>query len=166
MPVDVQRSQPAAGKLESDRRADDACPDDDRVMRYSHHCNLAQGEPARHPQVAACSSFRTRPGQANWLNNGPADGNFMHYASITERLKGLGSEKWFIHIEGARRRSLGQDVIMLTIGEPDFSPPQAILDVAARRMREGRTRYSSGRGEPEVLAAIAGHYAARTGRQI
>jgi len=90
----------------------------------------------------------------------------MHYASITERLKGLGSDKWFIHIEGAKRRALGHDVIMLTIGEPDFPPPPAILDVAARQMRAGRTRYSNGRGEPEVLAAIAGRYAARTGRQI
>jgi arginine:pyruvate transaminase len=92
--------------------------------------------------------------------------NFMHYASITERLKGLGSDKWFIHIEGARRRALGHDVIMLTIGEPDFSPPRAILDVAARQMHAGRTRYSTGQGEPEVLAAIAAHYAARTGRHI
>jgi arginine:pyruvate transaminase len=90
----------------------------------------------------------------------------MHYASITERLKGLGSDKWFIHIEGARRRALGHDVIMLTIGEPDFSPPRAILDVAARQMHAGRTRYSTGQGEPEVLAAIAAHYAARTGRHI
>ncbi|MGH6875678.1 MAG: pyridoxal phosphate-dependent aminotransferase, partial [Aestuariivirgaceae bacterium] len=90
----------------------------------------------------------------------------MHYASISERLKGLGSDKWFIHIEGAKRRALGQDVIMLTIGEPDFPPPPAILDVAAHQMCAGRTRYSNGRGEPEVLAAIAGRYAVRTGRQI
>src|SRR4029453_8117102 len=81
----------------------------------------------------------------------------MRFASISERLKGLGSDKWFVHLEGAKRRALGQDVIMLSIGEPDFPPPAEILDVIERQMRAGRTRYSNGRGEPEVLAAIAGH---------
>jgi arginine:pyruvate transaminase len=90
----------------------------------------------------------------------------MRFASISERLKGLGSDKWFVHLEGAKRRALGEDVIMLSIGEPDFPPPAEILDVIERQMRAGRTRYSNGRGEPEVLAAIAGHYAARTGRKI
>jgi arginine:pyruvate transaminase len=90
----------------------------------------------------------------------------MRFASISERLKGLGSDKWFVHLEGAKRRALGEDVIMLSIGEPDFPPPAEILDVVERQMRAGRTRYSNGRGEPEVLAAIAGHYAARTGRKI
>ena len=90
----------------------------------------------------------------------------MRFASISERLKGLGSDKWFVHLEGAKRRALGEDVIMLSIGEPDFPPPAEILDVVERQMRAGRTRYSNGRGEPEVLAAIAGHYAARTGRRI
>jgi arginine:pyruvate transaminase len=90
----------------------------------------------------------------------------MRFASISERLKGLGSDKWFVHIEGAKRRARGEDVIMLSIGEPDFPPPAEILDVAERQMRAGRTRYSNGRGEPEVLAAIAGHYAARTKRKI
>lgn len=90
----------------------------------------------------------------------------MRYASIGGRLKGLGSDKWFVHIEGVKRRARGEDVIMLSIGEPDFPPPAAILDVVDRQMRSGRTRYSNGRGEPEVLAAIAGHYAARTGRKI
>ena len=90
----------------------------------------------------------------------------MKFASITRRLEGLGSDKWRVHIEGASRRDSGEDVIMLSIGEPDFPPPSAILDVAADRMRAGRTRYSNGRGEPAVLAAIAAHYSRRTGRTI
>src|SRR5262245_43444645 len=90
----------------------------------------------------------------------------MRFASISERLKGMGSDKWFVHMEGAKRRARGEDVIMLSIGEPDFPPPAEILNVVERQMRAGRTRYSNGRGEPEVLAAIAGHYAARTGRKI
>jgi arginine:pyruvate transaminase len=90
----------------------------------------------------------------------------MRYAAITERLKGLGSEKWLVHIEGKRREAQGEKLIFLSIGEPDALPPKAIMDVAERQMRAGRTRYSSGRGEPEVLAALGRMYSNRTGRNV
>lgn len=90
----------------------------------------------------------------------------MRYADITERLAGLGSEKWAVHIEGKRRAAAGEPLIFLSIGEPDFPPPSAILDVANRQMRAGRTRYSSGRGEPEMLSALADYYSTRTGRSV
>ena len=41
-----------------------------------------------------------------------------------------------------------------------------MIDVAERAMRAGRTGYSSGRGEPALLAALSAKYTARTGRQI
>ena len=90
----------------------------------------------------------------------------MRYAAITERLKGLGSEKWLVHIEGKRREARGEDLIFLSIGEPDALPPKAIMDVAERQMRAGRTRYSSGRGEPEILNALSRMYSKRTGRNV
>ena len=37
----------------------------------------------------------------------------MHYAAITERLKGLGSDKWLVHIEGKRREARGEKLIFL-----------------------------------------------------
>lgn len=90
----------------------------------------------------------------------------MKFAAVTERLKGLGSDKWAVHIEGKRRQALGDDLIFLSIGEPDALAPASIMDVADRQMRAGRTRYSSGRGEPEVLQALAAMYSSRAGRTI
>ncbi len=90
----------------------------------------------------------------------------MRYAKITGRLASLGSEKWAVHIEGKRRAALGEPLIFLSIGEPDAPPPTAIMDVAEKQMRAGRTRYSNGRGEPPVLGALARMYALRTGRAI
>lgn len=90
----------------------------------------------------------------------------MRFASISYRLAGLGSDKWHVHVEGKRRLAAGEPMLMLSIGEPDFATPQAIVDVAADRLRAGRTRYSNGRGEPEVLAALAAHYSRRTGRTV
>jgi arginine:pyruvate transaminase len=90
----------------------------------------------------------------------------MRFAAITERLAGLGSEKWAVHIEGKRRAALGEKMIFLSIGEPDAPPPTAVMDVAERQMRAGRTRYSNGRGEPEILHALSRMYSRRTGRAI
>lgn len=90
----------------------------------------------------------------------------MRFAKVTQRLAGLGSEKWAVHIEGRRRADLGEPMIFLSIGEPDAPPPAAIFDVAERQMRAGRTRYSNGRGEPDVLRALSRLYTERTGRSI
>ncbi|MSY48408.1 MAG: aminotransferase class I/II-fold pyridoxal phosphate-dependent enzyme, partial [Actinobacteria bacterium] len=61
------------------------------------------------------------------------------------------------------RASLGEKIIMLSIGEPDLPPPASVLDAAASSMRAGRTRYAHGQGEPETLAAIANHLTRRSG---
>lgn len=90
----------------------------------------------------------------------------MHYAGITDRLKSLGSEKWAVHIEGKDRQARGEQLIFLSIGEPDAPPPKAILDIADRQMRAGRTRYSNGRGEAGIIAALARHYRKQTKRSI
>ena len=90
----------------------------------------------------------------------------MRFAKITDRLSGLGSDKWAVHIEGRRRADLGEAMIFLSIGEPDAAPPAAIMDVANRQMRAGRTRYAAGRGEADVLRALSRHYTERTGRLV
>ncbi len=90
----------------------------------------------------------------------------MRFANITTRLSGLGSEKWAVHIEGKHRAALGEQMIFLSIGEPDAAPPEAIMDVANRQMRAGRTRYATNRGEPDLLSALSRLYTERTGRAI
>jgi len=85
----------------------------------------------------------------------------MRYASITDRLTGLGSGKWAVHIEARAMAQAGTPVIELTIGEPDVATDRALLDECARAMYAGRTRYSNGRGEPAILAALVQKYRKR-----
>ncbi|HEX3535350.1 MAG TPA: hypothetical protein VHU15_01150 [Stellaceae bacterium] len=47
----------------------------------------------------------------------------MRYAPLTERVAGRGAEAWAIHIEARRRAEAGEDVIFLTVGDPDQHPP-------------------------------------------
>lgn len=90
----------------------------------------------------------------------------MRYALITERLAGLGSDRWALHIAARQREAAGETIIELTIGEPDIAPDPALLSECTRAISAGRTRYSNGRGEPALLAALADKYAGRTGRAI
>lgn len=85
----------------------------------------------------------------------------MRYASITSRLADLGSGKWSLHIRARQLKASGANVIELTIGEPDLPPDRALLDECQRAMDTGRYRYSNGRGEPAVLAALAEKYRRR-----
>ncbi|MCA3554550.1 pyridoxal phosphate-dependent aminotransferase [Aestuariivirga sp.] len=90
----------------------------------------------------------------------------MKFAQVTERLNGLGSEKWAVHIAGKRRAAEGEPVIFLSIGEPDAPPPAAILDEANRQMQAGRIGYAEGRGEANVRRALSRLYTRQTGRAI
>ena len=90
----------------------------------------------------------------------------MRYASVTERLAGLGGAKWELHLRARALKAEGRDIIALTIGEPDVPTPTELADVAAAAMRAGRTGYSNGRGEPGLLKALADRYTARLGRTI
>ncbi|MBB3234631.1 arginine:pyruvate transaminase [Phyllobacterium endophyticum] len=90
----------------------------------------------------------------------------MRYASVTERLAGLGSDKWAVHFRARQMKQAGHEIIELTIGEPDIPTPTDMIDVAERAMRAGRTGYSSGRGEPALLAALSAKYTQRAGRPI
>ena len=90
----------------------------------------------------------------------------MKFASISDRLAGLGAAKWAVHNEGLRRSSLGQPIIMLSIGEPDLPPPAKVLNQAVASIQAGRTRYAAGQGEPDALEASATHLSRRSGNVV
>lgn len=90
----------------------------------------------------------------------------MRYARITERLSSQGSHKWAVHMRAREMKAAGEEIIELTIGEPDIPTPADMIDEAARSMRAGRTRYTGGRGEPSILAALSDKYSKRSGREI
>ena len=90
----------------------------------------------------------------------------MKYASISDRLDGLGASKWAVHFAGRSRAQAGDDVIFLSIGEPDLPPPQAVVEQAVTSLRSGRTRYTSGRGENATLDAVAAHLQRRSGLEV
>jgi len=86
------------------------------------------------------------------------------FSPLVERVAGRGAGAWSIHMEAARLRDQGQDVIFLTVGDPDQAPPQPVIDATIDALRRHRTGYSSIIGHPRVREAIAARFQRRTGR--
>ncbi len=57
--------------------------------------------------------------------------------------------------EVTRREKLGQKIVHLEIGRPDFDTPQHIKEAAKRALDEGKVHYTSNYGIPELREAIA-----------
>jgi aspartate/methionine/tyrosine aminotransferase len=64
----------------------------------------------------------------------------------------------FIAMDVLERANELDDVIHLEVGEPDFSPPERVIETAVDSLRAGNTNYTAARGKPELRRAIAAHY--------
>lgn len=58
------------------------------------------------------------------------------------------------------------DVIHLEVGEPDFEPPEPVLDAAIRGIQSGQTGYTEARGKPALREAIARYYDSQYGVDV
>lgn len=90
----------------------------------------------------------------------------MKLSGVTERLSDLGGAKWAVHFRGRALKAAGKPVIELTIGEPDVPTPDTVIAATVDALTRGRTGYSNGRGEPNLLEALAARYSARRGRRF
>ncbi len=88
----------------------------------------------------------------------------MRYSPLAERIAGMGRGAWNIHAEAVRRREGGEDIIFLTVGDPDQDPPDAVIEATVAALRAHRTHYSPTIGYPAVRQAIAARVARRTGQ--
>jgi len=90
----------------------------------------------------------------------------MKYASIVNRLDTPAAYAWSIHDKARRRRDNGEDIILLSVGDPDFETPAAITQAAVKSLEAGRTHYGFFAGEPALRQAIADRHAALTGQTL
>ena len=82
----------------------------------------------------------------------------VRYAPLVDRIGGPGAAAWDIHFRAQARKEAGEDIILLTVGDPDFDTPATITDVAVASMRGGRTHYTPSGGEIELRRAVAAHH--------
>ncbi|WP_200840537.1 pyridoxal phosphate-dependent aminotransferase, partial [Geminicoccus flavidas] len=87
-------------------------------------------------------------------------------AAWTSGLAGPATDAWLIHTEAMARVRRGEDVIVLSVGDPDFDTPFRIRQAAKDALDAGRTHYADVQGKPALREAIAHHHGRLTGRPV
>jgi arginine:pyruvate transaminase len=90
----------------------------------------------------------------------------MRYSSLVERIAGEGADAWVIHYAARTALERGEDVIMLSVGDPDLETPAPVLERAIERLRSGDTHYTPATGRQHLREAIAAAHRARTGQAV
>ena len=58
----------------------------------------------------------------------------MKLSKLVDRISGEGAEAWDIHVKAQRAADEGKDVIVLSVGDPDFPTPAPIIDKAVQHL--------------------------------
>ncbi|QGZ64097.1 pyridoxal phosphate-dependent aminotransferase [Paraburkholderia acidisoli] len=90
----------------------------------------------------------------------------MKYANLVERLQGRRTTAWEIHHAAVQAAARGEDVIVLSVGDPDFATPAPIVERAVAALRNGDTHYSAIMGREPLRAAIAREHSKLSGRRV
>ena len=88
------------------------------------------------------------------------------FAHRVDGLGGAAADAWDIHVEALRRRAAGEDVILLSVGDPDLPSPAAAVAAAKDSLDRGRTHYAEVAGQGTLREAIARHHARLTGQAV
>ncbi|KAA0943531.1 aminotransferase class I/II-fold pyridoxal phosphate-dependent enzyme [Pseudomonas sp. ANT_H14] len=90
----------------------------------------------------------------------------MRFSPFVERIAGQGVAAWDIHHAAFQASSKGEDIIILSVGDPDFSTPAFITDTAINALRQGDTHYTEIPGRPALRDAIAARYSQSLARPV
>ena len=90
----------------------------------------------------------------------------LTFSRMTRRLSAPGGDVWQVHDLALERLADGEDVILLSVGDPDFDTPEFITQHVIDQLRQGRTHYSPAAGETQLRDAIAELETAGTGREF
>ncbi len=90
----------------------------------------------------------------------------MKYSSLVDRIAGEGADAWQIHYEARAAQDRGEDVIILSVGDPDIETPQPVLERAIAALRAGDTHYTPVPGRDQLREAIARMHRERTGQAV
>ena len=71
------------------------------------------------------------------------------------RLEKSGPDLWQVHTQAMQRLADGEDIILMSVGDPDLATIERIIEHAVTSLYRGRTHYSPGMGELDLRQTIA-----------
>ena len=90
----------------------------------------------------------------------------MEFAPFVDLLGGEGAQAWEILTESRLALDRGEDVIVLSIGDPDLETPGFVVDMAVDALRNGDTHYTELEGRHSLRASIASKISRSAGVEI
>jgi octopine/nopaline transport system ATP-binding protein len=90
----------------------------------------------------------------------------MQYSPLVKRIAGDGADAWVVHYAARTAQERGEDVILLSVGDPDLDTPAPVLERAIERLRAGDTHYTPATGRLHLREAIAAAHCARSGQPV
>src|SRR6266849_6992358 len=90
----------------------------------------------------------------------------MKFSKLVGRISGDGADAWKTHYQASSARERGEDVILLSVGDPDLDTPEPVVERAIERLRAGDTHYTPATGRQHLREAIAASHHARTGQPV
>ena len=90
----------------------------------------------------------------------------MQYSDLVRRVAGDGADAWLTHYEALAARERGEEVLILSVGDPDLDTPEPVVERAVSALRSGDTHYVQAGGRPALRAAIARRHTLRTGQEV
>jgi aspartate/methionine/tyrosine aminotransferase len=90
----------------------------------------------------------------------------MKFSPLVERISAEGADAWLTHYAALAARDRGEDVIILSVGDPDLETPPAVVAKAIERLQAGDTHYCPAPGRRTVREAIAASHTKRTGQNV
>jgi arginine:pyruvate transaminase len=90
----------------------------------------------------------------------------MKFSSLVERIAGAGADAWKVHHIARAALERGEEVILLSVGDPDLDTPAPVLERAIACLRAGDTHYTPAAGREPLRKAIAAAHRARSGQEV
>ncbi|MCZ6642803.1 MAG: pyridoxal phosphate-dependent aminotransferase [Gammaproteobacteria bacterium] len=81
--------------------------------------------------------------------------NKLPFSRIANLLAAPSKDVWHIHYEALKRIERGEEITLLSVGDPDFNTPVDITQHLVERINAGRTHYSPPAGERVLREALA-----------
>lgn len=90
----------------------------------------------------------------------------MKFSSLVDRISGDGADAWKVHYLARRAAERGEDVILLSVGDPDLDSPAPVVERAIECLRTGDTHYTPATGRRPLREAIAAQHRVRSGQDV
>src|SRR5215470_14992965 len=91
---------------------------------------------------------------------------YVKFSRLVDRIGGEGTDAWLTHYEAVAARERGEDVIILSVGDPDLDTPAPVIERAIVQLRAGDTHYVAAPGRLALREAIAHAHTARCGQPV